>query len=55
MRALIDRHGRRADPFVRIEEGDAVAPDAAVLVTLAQWKAEPERWRAHAGPVGVLL
>ena len=55
MRTLIDRRGRRADPFVRIEEGDAVAPGAAVLLTLAQWKAEPERWRAHAGPVGVLL
>ena len=55
MPTLIDRHGRRADPFVRVEEGDAVGPDAAVLLTLSQWQAEPERWGAHAGPVGVLL
>lgn len=55
MPTLIDRNGRRDDSFARVDEDSVVAPEAAVLLTLAQWQAEPERWRAHAGPVGVQL
>ena len=55
MPTLIDRAGRRDDAFVRPDDDAPLSPDAAVLLDVAQWQAEPGRWRAHAGPLGVRL
>ncbi len=59
MSQLIDRNGRLADDWIRIDDeaaaGGAGVEGASVLLTLAQWRAHPARWDAHDGPLGILL
>ncbi|MFT4103628.1 MAG: hypothetical protein QM674_21890, partial [Burkholderiaceae bacterium] len=59
MSQLIDRRGRRADDWIRIDDDVAArvadVRGASLLLTLAQWRAHPQQWAAHEGPLGVLL
>ena len=56
MPTLIDRHGIRADTWVRFN-GDAasLAPDANVILPLDDWREFRQCWLSRPGKVGVVL
>lgn len=53
MRHILRRHELLADDWAYL--GEDVAAGAPLIVPLAAWRAEPQRWRSWAGPLGLCL
>jgi uncharacterized protein (DUF934 family) len=51
MRHILRRHEIEADAWVHL--GEEVAPGAPLIVPVSALRAEPERWRSWAGPLGI--
>jgi uncharacterized protein (DUF934 family) len=55
MRHILRRHEWVMDHWRYQGEDGADSEGAALIVPLARWRAEPERWRSWSGPLGVRL